>query len=643
MLNKLRLCFVVGLVGLLVSCGGSSNSDTPLLAGVIYTDANANGQQDSGETGLSGWTVYLDANNNAKANTGEITTQSDAQGNYRFTKFTPGSYTVRQVMPFGWRNVSGGDAAAALATTVSTASTQAIRQVKQPKIVGGVDANVSDFPFIAAIGSVNQQGNFGQFCGGTLISDTWILTASHCSVDDQGVVLDASKIKLAARLGSTDRTKDGQLVNISRVILHPEYDTVGADSKANTEDDGVVLGYDIALWELSSPVSLAGSLYTLEMLSPELETLTADNTLATAIGWGTLFSGGPSPDNLQVVHLPIANPQQCLDANKAVFPSLANFNTQICTGVLEGGIDTCQGDSGGPLLVRSQDNTKWFHAGATSYGAGCALPQLPGLYARTSVLSAWVKETAALPSRSHAVTVEETSAIEGRNFGNVSTTRPFVKGIEARWQLTALRPTVNNPAPGTPVTYNWSIIDEGSSTFSCTLDLDGAEAGTSVSVPCQEGANTFTTPTSYSEGVYLPELSVNKGTITQDRQPLLIVGDPVADTETGTLATTDDIDPDYEDTYYIDYYELDLTGVPTGRAVAVLLEPAPDTFSPFIALYDDSERDPTDGGGQLTSGSSFLVFVVEPAVSYLIGVSSLDSEDVGAYTLTTSEGTLTAR
>jgi secreted trypsin-like serine protease len=641
MWQKLRFCGLVGLIGLLISCV-SDNLKAPSLEGTLYNDANANGQQDAGETGLSGWTVYLDANNNAALDTGELSAQSDAQGEYSFTQITPDSYRVRQVMPFGWRNVSGGDAATLEARLSSAAAPYGGKQpFKGPKIVGGVDADVSDYPFIAAIGGIDQAGDFNQFCGGTLISDTWILTASHCSVDNEGVVLDASAISLAARLGSSDRTTGGQLVEISRVILHPNYDAIGLDGEPGTEDDGPPTGYDIALWELARPVNLRGDLYTLEMLTPQLEALTADNTLATAIGWGALFSGGPSPDRLQVVHVPIINPQQCLDANSTQFDIIENFDTQICAAVPEGGIDTCQGDSGGPLLVRSQDNTKWFHAGATSYGAGCAFPNLPGLYARTSVLSSWVEETAALPSRSYAVTITDTSVLENINFGNVSTIRPFVETIEPRWQLTNLSASVSNPTPGDPITFNWNILDEGTSTFSCQLDADGSEAGSSITVPCAEGANSYTTPAGYSEGIYLPTLAVSKGTLTQNRQPLVVVGDPESDSASGVLTILDNVDPDYEDTYYIDYYELDLSGVPAGRAVGLILEPDPDTFSPFLGLYDADERDPIAGGGQIRQGARTLVFVADPTINYLVGVSTQNAEDVGGYTLTTTEGTLT--
>lgn len=50
--------------------------------------------------------------------------------------------------------------------------------------------------------------------------------------------------------------------------------------------------------------------------------------------------------------------------------------------------DTCQGDSGGPLMFFS--NSQWTIIGITSYGAGCALADYPGVYTRVSFYEDWI-------------------------------------------------------------------------------------------------------------------------------------------------------------------------------------------------------------------------------------------------------------
>ena len=100
------------------------------------------------------------------------------------------------------------------------------------------------------------------------------------------------------------------------------------------------------------------------------------NLLAT--GWGAISQGGAGSINLRRVLLPLIDRGNCNDANSYNGQITSNM---LCAGRDSGGIDTCQGDSGGPLTRGIGNSTL---TGITSWGIGCAQPNLFGVYTRVS-------------------------------------------------------------------------------------------------------------------------------------------------------------------------------------------------------------------------------------------------------------------
>jgi len=103
--------------------------------------------------------------------------------------------------------------------------------------------------------------------------------------------------------------------------------------------------------------------------------------------------GGNLSDVLRDLTVPALRNEKC---NKSKFYGGKITDIMLCAGFPEGKKDSCQGDSGGPLVKRKVNNDGTItdtHVGVVSWGRGCARKNKPGVYARTSKRSQWIKDT----------------------------------------------------------------------------------------------------------------------------------------------------------------------------------------------------------------------------------------------------------
>ncbi len=585
----------------LAACQGEpDNVDSATIVGTVYEDLDGNGQQTLDEAGVAGIEVFLDIDEDGLAGDQEVRAITDSDGEYRLEGVAPGSYLVRQALPFGYRNEVDANAPQASAAPRA--------------IIGGSDVDARNYSFMVSVGQ-RRDSEFSQFCGGALIADTWVLTAAHC-------VEDTEPEAVAVMLGSQTASSGGTVVDIAGILVHPEW--TGTISQ----------GYDLALLRLSSRLDLeALSLRTVDLVTEDdAGALTGAGTLATTIGWGT--SDNPS-DALQEVHVPITSEDVCA----AAYPQVRTFDTQICAGAQGGGIDSCQGDSGGPFLVRNGADDRWLHAGITSWGEGCGLAGKPGIYGRTSHMAAWVHQQLLEPSLAYNVNVGTRQLRV--DFALEATTRPAISGIDDRWALSALD-YLGVDGDEVEVDRNLSIrfflyTDEASdfdnSDVLCAFDRDGDGPEPEEPHDCAPGVNRFSID-GYETGVYLSRISVATATREDSRSRLVIAGEPEAFEVSGALQVTDETDPDYPNAdYFMDHFELqDLT-----PGVVTLLE-VDASFGVQFSLYDADNRSASGGGGQLDvvyaqSGAAQLQLVPIEGRRYLVGVSSLSERQSGSYEL----------
>jgi secreted trypsin-like serine protease len=253
-------------------------------------------------------------------------------------------------------------------------------QIVSPRIVGGNQVSISTAPWQVALIFTQAPSNYmGLFCGGSLISDVWIVTAAHCVVFESGRLAPSS---VGIQTGNATLSKSAlSFRTVSEIIVHPEY---RVSSK----------NHDIALIRLSTPVTLGGNTQAISIFRSEV----ANNTLGYATGWGETtvttswgdYWGGVSnfPTTLHGTNLWVAD-NNCWGESPGSYRS----DLMICAGTFQWRNDTCQGDSGGPLAIRV--SRTYMLAGITSFGAGCAWLS-PGIYTKVSRYASWIDDKTAL-------------------------------------------------------------------------------------------------------------------------------------------------------------------------------------------------------------------------------------------------------
>ncbi|CAF0916577.1 unnamed protein product [Rotaria sordida] len=225
------------------------------------------------------------------------------------------------------------------------------------RIVGGENAKENSWPMIV---SLRLHGSNNHSCGGTILSNSYILTAAHCL--RQVSIENSTGITIAA--GMTNRSDPLQIIrNVDRIYIHPNY--------TNTPND---YQHDIALLHIDQPFVFEINSSVTRTCIHRIESnnqYPKNGTRLAIIGWGVLLSGTLYlPEILQQTQVFAID-----DQNPICLNSIENTELQFCAGLFEGGKDSCQGDSGGPIFQWT--GQYWEQVGIVSYGIGCALPNFP--------------------------------------------------------------------------------------------------------------------------------------------------------------------------------------------------------------------------------------------------------------------------
>merc|ERR1712002_696027 len=249
---------------------------------------------------------------------------------------------------------------------------------RKKKIVGGLETEINEYPW--QVGIV-EKGQTTVFCGGSVISDRWLLTAAHCvQYDNSGTV----EVLLGEHDYTTTTESNMTRAGVERIVNHPDYDRITSN-------------YDFSLIKLADPVDFSLHPHIRPVCLPESGEGDHAGVVATVTGWGTTSLGGLTSEALLEVDVNVMTNDEC--RSKYSYEPLAVITDQmLCAMVDGGGKDACQGDSGGPLVTSGDGSgvtagQNYELIGVVSWGDGCAGPSSPGVYSRVASQLAWITET----------------------------------------------------------------------------------------------------------------------------------------------------------------------------------------------------------------------------------------------------------
>jgi trypsin len=181
------------------------------------------------------------------------------------------------------------------------------------RIVGG---NVITYDEAPTIASIQVRGY--HFCGGTMLSQRYVLTAAHCTQYFRAH-------EFTVQIGSDVLFQGGRMINVTRIYRHPSYDRLLVD-------------YDFSILYLESIQNFPSNVRFAKLPSLPSDGIAVGDQMYI-IGWGQTLVASDNHTLLRRAIVPIIDMPTC----KKNYAWAVITLRMVCAGYAAGKIDSCDG------------------------------------------------------------------------------------------------------------------------------------------------------------------------------------------------------------------------------------------------------------------------------------------------------------
>ncbi|XP_061053638.1 hepatocyte growth factor isoform X3 [Eubalaena glacialis] len=230
-------------------------------------------------------------------------------------------------------------------------------KTKQLRVVNGIPTR-TNVGWMVSLKYRNKH-----ICGGSLIKESWILTARQCFPSRNKDLKDYEAWLGIHDVHGRGDEKRKQVLNVTQLVYGPE-------------------GSDLVLLKLARPAVLDDFVSTIDL--PNYGCTIPEKTTCSVYGWG--YTGLINSDGLlRVAHLYIMGNEKCSQYHQG---KVTLNESEICAGAENIVSGPCEGDYGGPLVC--EQHKMRMVLGVIVPGRGCAIPNRPGIFVRVAYYAKWI-------------------------------------------------------------------------------------------------------------------------------------------------------------------------------------------------------------------------------------------------------------